>query len=196
MRPELKLYYLLQFSYWLQQALVMLLRLEKPRKDYYELVAHHLVTLWLIGWSYLVNLTMIGTTVFVCMDVPDTFLALSKLLNYLELEKITTVVFGLFMCVWTYFRIYLSAKTLWSVWYQYDMIPPHTKEWNPAKGWWLVSWMKYQVFTPLFLLLLLNLFWYYLMWRIMIRSIRGKELADDREEGEYEEDQKAKQKAK
>lgn len=55
--------------------------------------------------------------------------------------------------------------------------------------------MKYQVFTPLFLLLLLNLFWYYLMWRIMIRSIRGKELADDREEGEYDE-KKAEQKSK
>lgn len=40
MRPELKAYYLLQLSFWLQQALVMLLRLEKPRKDYYELIAH------------------------------------------------------------------------------------------------------------------------------------------------------------
>ena len=35
------------------------------------------MTLWLIGWSYLVNLTMIGTTVFVCMDIPDTWLAVS-----------------------------------------------------------------------------------------------------------------------
>lgn len=78
MRSELKLYYLLQFSYWMQQALVMLLRLEAPRKDYYELIAHHLVTLWLIGWSYLINLTQIGTTVFVCMDIPDTFLAVSE----------------------------------------------------------------------------------------------------------------------
>lgn len=106
MRPELKTYYLLQASYWLQQALVMLLGLEAPRKDYYELIAHvscpssrasalrsreagigeadaseqHLVTLWLIGWSYLVNLTMIGTTVFVCMDIPDTWLAVSSFL--------------------------------------------------------------------------------------------------------------------
>jgi acyl-CoA-dependent ceramide synthase len=38
------------------------------------------VTLWLIGWSYLVNLTMIGTTVFVCMDIPDTWLAVSSFL--------------------------------------------------------------------------------------------------------------------
>lgn len=40
MRPELKFYYLFQAAYWLQQALVMLLRLEAPRKDYYELIAH------------------------------------------------------------------------------------------------------------------------------------------------------------
>lgn len=190
MRPELKLYYLLQFSYWLQQALVMLLRLEKPRKDYYELVAHHLVTLWLIFWSYLINMTMIGTTVFVCMDIPDTSLALAKLLNYLGLERITTVSFATFMAVWTYFRIYLSAKTLISVWYEFDLIPTHTREWNPEKGWWLAPWMKYQIFTPLFLLLLLNIFWYFLAWRVLIRSLKGK-LEDEREDGEGEEDQKA-----
>jgi very-long-chain ceramide synthase len=46
----MKNYYLMQFSYWLQQLLVLALRLEKPRKDFVELVIHHLVTLWLIGY--------------------------------------------------------------------------------------------------------------------------------------------------
>lgn len=101
MRSELKAYYLLQFSYWMQQALVMLLRLEAPRKDYYELIAHHLVTLWLIGWSYLVNLTQIGTTVFVCMDIPDAWLATAKGLNYLGLDLAATVTFAIFMLIWT-----------------------------------------------------------------------------------------------
>ncbi|MCO5553218.1 hypothetical protein L7F22_006739 [Adiantum nelumboides] len=101
MRVELKLYYLLHFSYWMQQALVMLLRLEAPRKDYYELIAHHLVTLWLIGWSYLVNLTMIGTTVFVCMDIPDAWLALAKGFNYLGLDSLATCTFALLMFIWT-----------------------------------------------------------------------------------------------
>ena len=49
MIPELKVYYLLQAAYWAQQLLVLALRLEKPRVDYNELVAHHLVTVWLIG---------------------------------------------------------------------------------------------------------------------------------------------------
>jgi hypothetical protein len=49
MIPELKRYYIMQLSYWCQQLIVLLLGLEKPRKDYLELVAHHFVTLWLIG---------------------------------------------------------------------------------------------------------------------------------------------------
>lgn len=38
--PILKTYYLLQFSYWLQQALVMVAGLEKKREDYVELILH------------------------------------------------------------------------------------------------------------------------------------------------------------
>lgn len=186
MRSELKLYYTLQFSYWMQQALVMLLRLEAPRKDYYELITHHLVTLWLIGWSYLVNLTMIGTTVFVCMDIPDTFLAMAKGFNYLDLNTLATSIFATLMFIWTYFRIYLSALTLYSVWYQFDLVPAYARTWEPSKGVWLIYWMKYQTFAPLFILLLLNIFWYVLMWRVMFRALKGNP-SDVREEGEYEE---------
>lgn len=49
-KPEVKRYYLMQFAYWWQQLIVLVLGLEKPRKDYAELVAHHFVTLWLVGY--------------------------------------------------------------------------------------------------------------------------------------------------
>jgi len=49
MKAELKIYYLMQFSHWLQELLVLTFGLEKARKDYVELVAHHIVTLWLVG---------------------------------------------------------------------------------------------------------------------------------------------------
>ncbi len=57
MRPGLKRYYLMQLAYWCQQLIVLVLGLEKPRKDYNELVAHHIVTLWLVG--YVFSLTFI-----------------------------------------------------------------------------------------------------------------------------------------
>lgn len=151
MRRELKLYYLLQGSFWLQQAFVMLLRLERPRKDYYELVAHHLVTLWLIGWSYFINLTQIGTTVFVCMDIPDTWLALSKMLNYLDMNLLAATTYSTFMVIWSYFRIYLSALTLASVYFDYHKIPAYARTFFPSRGHWLVWWMQCHV--RIFLLL-------------------------------------------
>jgi acyl-CoA-dependent ceramide synthase len=52
MNPELKRYYLMQAAHWCQELLVLLMGLEKPRKDYVALVAHHFVTLWLIGFVY------------------------------------------------------------------------------------------------------------------------------------------------
>lgn len=54
MKPELKRYYLMQASYWCQQLIVLVLKLEKPRKDYAELVAHHIVTIWLVGYVHIV----------------------------------------------------------------------------------------------------------------------------------------------
>jgi acyl-CoA-dependent ceramide synthase len=40
MEPTTKAYYLLQFSYWLQQMLIAAFRIEKPRSDFVELIIH------------------------------------------------------------------------------------------------------------------------------------------------------------
>ena len=74
-----KAYYLIEASYWAQQAIVLLLRLEAPRKDYYELVGHHIVTLALIALSYRFHFTYIGIAVYVTHDISDFFLAVSRL---------------------------------------------------------------------------------------------------------------------
>ncbi|CAG8670715.1 5900_t:CDS:2, partial [Acaulospora colombiana] len=76
-------------------------RMEKPRSDFAELVAHHFVTLWLIGWSYLINLTLIGNAVYMTMDFSDIFLSLALCLNYLKMEKTKAVAFAWFAGVWT-----------------------------------------------------------------------------------------------
>ena len=72
-----KTYYLLQASYWAQQSLVMLLMLEKPRKDFKELVLHHIITLSLIGLSYRFHFTYMGLAVYITHDISDFFLAVS-----------------------------------------------------------------------------------------------------------------------
>ncbi|KIO32763.1 hypothetical protein M407DRAFT_18228 [Tulasnella calospora MUT 4182] len=184
MTKFMKSYYLLQFSYWLQQFLILVLRLEKPRKDFKELVAHHIVTLWLIGCSYLVNLTPIGNAVFITMDVSDIFLAFVKILNYLKLEKASVVAFGWLVLVWSYTRHYLNLRILWDIYNDFELIPKWAQQWAPETGAWLVPWMKWQIFVPLALLQALNLFWYLLIWRILLRALFKKELADERSDDE------------
>jgi len=72
-----KAYYLIQASYWTQQMIVLLLMLEKPRKDFKELVAHHIITLALIWLSYRFHFTHMGIAVYITHDISDFFLAVS-----------------------------------------------------------------------------------------------------------------------
>jgi acyl-CoA-dependent ceramide synthase len=73
-----KFYYLFQAAYWAQQAIVLSLGMEKPRKDYKELVGHHITTLFLIGLSYRFHFTYMGLAVYVTHDISDFFLAVSE----------------------------------------------------------------------------------------------------------------------
>jgi len=70
-----KFYYLVQFGFWLQQFYVV--NTDMKRKDYIAMVAHHIITCTLIGWSYSCHLTRIGNAILVVMDVSDVFLAVS-----------------------------------------------------------------------------------------------------------------------
>ena len=84
-----KAYYLLQASYWAQQAIVLVLQLEKPRKDFKELVGHHIITLALIWLSYRFHFTYMGLAVYITHDISDFFLAVR------EFHLVLPEVFGL-----------------------------------------------------------------------------------------------------
>jgi len=197
MTPHLKRYYLMQASYWCQQLIVVVSKLEKPRKDYKELVAHHIVTLWLVGWSYGINLTLIGNAVYASMDIPDVFLAVSKVLNYLRWERTLAIVYVIFIGVWTYFRHYLNLVILWSVYKDFDLIPQSARSFSPSKGVFMPGWIKWQIFTPILLLHFLNIFWYILIWRILWRAVTGtSKIEDERSDDEGSDDEQSVKKKK
>ncbi|KAL0249771.1 hypothetical protein I308_103073 [Cryptococcus tetragattii IND107] len=183
---QLKTYYLLQAAYWLQQTIILIAKIEKPRKDYNELVAHHIVTLWLVGWSYTFYLTYIGVAVFITMDVSDLFLGLAKCVNYVS-EFYSVPLFAWFTIVWTYMRHYLNIVILYSVWAHFDLIPlPDRTTFDPLNDQWIDWWMKWQIFTPILLLQVLNLIWYYLILRILVRALFLNDRRDERSDNEDE----------
>ncbi|KAI5367863.1 Putative TRAM1-like protein [Septoria linicola] len=184
-----KAYYLLQASYWAQQSLVLVLGLEKPRKDFKELVLHHIITLSLIGLSYRFHFTYIGVAVYITHDISDFFLATSKLLNYLD-AWITPPYFVSFIAIWAYLRHYLNLRILVSLLPggEFQTVGPYTLNWATQQ---YKCWIS-QTITGALLASLqaVNLFWFFLICRILVRFIRTGEERDDRsdveEEGEVE----------
>lgn len=122
------------------------------------------------------------------MDIPDAFLAFSKLLNYMGWHRLKVASLAVFLVAWTYFRHWLNLVILWSVWFEFDLIDESNRVWAPKTGAWLTWWMKYQMVFPISLLQMLNIFWYYLIWRIVIRSLRDVEVTDVRSDDEDDDD--------
>jgi len=87
-----------------------------------------------------------------------------------------------------YFRHFLNIKILWSVVYEYAHAPEWTRRWSGSEGVFLDDWVQYQIFLPLFLLQVINLFWYYLMIRILVRAVRKTDIDDDRSDDEGDDD--------
>jgi acyl-CoA-dependent ceramide synthase len=68
----MKGYMLGQLSFWVQQLLVI--NIEERRKDHWQMLAHHLVTIGLIYSSYRYHHTRVGNVILVLMDVVELFL--------------------------------------------------------------------------------------------------------------------------
>ncbi|PNY27267.1 Sphingosine N-acyltransferase LAG1 [Tolypocladium capitatum] len=178
-----KFYYLFQAAYWAQQALVMLLGLEKPRKDFKELVVHHVVTLALVALSYRFHFTYVGIAVYLTHDVSDLFLALSKSLNYIG-SPIIGPFFGLSIGAWIYLRHYLNLRILYSVLTEFRTVGPYELDWETGQ---YKCWQSNVVtFGLLAGLQALNLFWLYCLLRSAYRFVVHNVAKDDRSEAEEE----------
>jgi very-long-chain ceramide synthase len=66
-------YYLVELAFWLQQVFV--LNIEARRKDFWQMLAHHLVTCTLIFMSYTYNVTRVGNAILTIMDFSDILLS-------------------------------------------------------------------------------------------------------------------------
>lgn len=77
----LKFYYLLSFSYYVEDGIMHMI--QTPNFDYWEMVLHHVVTSMLIFSSYMNGVWNIGILVLIQMDVEDIFIgAIRAIMDY------------------------------------------------------------------------------------------------------------------
>ncbi|KAK0646526.1 TLC domain-containing protein [Cercophora newfieldiana] len=179
-----KFYYLFQAAYWAQQAIVLVLGMEKPRKDFKELVGHHIVSLALIGLSYRFHFTYIGLAVYITHDISDFFLATSKTLNYLD-HFLTGPYYFSFMCIWIYLRHYLNLRIIYSLFTDFKTIGPYVMDWQNGQFKCPLSfWITLSLLSSL---QALNLFWLFFILRIAYRFAVHNVAKDDRSDNEESE---------
>ncbi|KAI0402964.1 TLC domain-containing protein [Xylaria palmicola] len=181
---DFKFYYLFQAAYWAQQAIVLLLGLEERRKDFKELVGHHIVSLALIGLSYRFHFTYMGLAVYITHDISDFFLATSKTLNYID-HWATGPYFFLFMCIWAYLRHFLNLRIIWSLFTEFKTVGPYELNWETQQYKCDISFVI--TLTLLSALQALNLFWWFFIVRIAYRFVVYNTADDDRSEAEISE---------
>ncbi|AET38169.1 TLC domain-containing protein Ecym_2439 [Eremothecium cymbalariae DBVPG len=178
-----KIFYLGQAAFWAQQACILVLQVEKPRKDFKELVFHHIVTLALISLSYSFHFTKMGLAVYITMDVSDFFLAVSKILNYLD-SILTPPFFLLFVSSWVYLRHYTNLRILWSILTEFRTVGDFTLNFATQQ---YKCWISLPiVFFLLLCLQLVNLYWLFLIIRILYRMIVQGVQKDERSDSESE----------
>ncbi|KAI9792654.1 MAG: hypothetical protein M1835_007715 [Candelina submexicana] len=180
-----KAYYLLQASYWAQQAIVLLLQLEKPRKDFKELVGHHVVTLALIWLSYRFHFTYMGLAVYITHDISDFFLATSKVLNYID-AFIVGPYFAFFIGVWVYLRHYINLCILWATLTVFETVGPFELNWETQQ--YKCRLAQVITFSLLATLQAVNVFWLYQILRVAKNYVFQKAWQDVRSDNEEDEE--------
>ncbi|KAL6916289.1 hypothetical protein FSST1_007784 [Fusarium sambucinum] len=207
----MKSYMLAQLAFWLQQIIVV--NIEKRRKDYWQMISHHIVTIALVYSSYRYGLTRVGNVVLILMDLNDLIFSVAKCLKYMGLQTLCDIMFGVFVFSWVLCRHVAFVMVCWSVYAHSLAISGSTCYIGSGKtivGPALVPQGYFYMFEPLIydsgricfdytikslflsgLLFLegLMIFWLVMIIKLVVRVLRGGNAEDTRsdDEGEVEE---------
>ncbi|XP_058112377.1 ceramide synthase 1 LOH3 isoform X2 [Magnolia sinica] len=148
---------------------------ETRRSDFGVSMGHHLATLVLIVLSYVLRFARVGSIVLALHDGSDVFLEVGKMSKYSGYEGIASVSFILFVTSWvilrlTYYPFWILRSTSYEV-----LLVLHTEA-HKVDGT-----IYYYVFnTLLFCLLVLHIYWWVLMYRMLVKQVKARgQLGDD-----------------
>jgi len=190
-----KFYYLAQLGWWFHQLYVI--HSEKPRKDHWQMFAHHILSITLIISSYCMNYTRIGTVVHVFMDFCDILLPVSptrdarsitdyklaKMFRYLGLTTLCDATFVVFLVSWLITRQFGLVFIIQIIHRNHHII---TAGWNPDAGSYYSPRTINIFLIALSLLLCLTTVWFYMACMVAVRVLRGLGAEDSRSDEEDE----------
>jgi len=170
------MFYMYQCGFYLY-SLFAVLFLDVKRKDWPQLITHHVVTLYLIIYSWEWGFVRVGLVILFLLDCSDIFLEGAKTFHYMAYEALSV---GNFVClVITFFACRIVA---------YPLICLRTTLFEAesivaAQGY-TYGWWEYPLFNGLLVtLFILQIYWFWQLLRVLWTKVVQGKLEDHREDG-------------
>ncbi|RUS87933.1 hypothetical protein EGW08_004288 [Elysia chlorotica] len=169
-------YYMVEFGFYL--SLLASLFTDNKRKDFTEMIVHHIATLLLMSMSWANNFVRIGTLVLLVHDAVDSWMEVAKVAKYLKFDRICNALFLVFMIVWVLTRMMLFPfRIIRSTMFE------ASAEMDPNVGWLTM----YSVYNLLLCTLqVLHIIWFYYICLIAVDAFKGQVKQDSRSSLESE----------
>lgn len=148
--PELRRFYLTAVGYHLSEVAMLLLETRHP--DFWEMLLHHVVSCFLVSFSYILNYVRVGSLVLLLHGATDVFIYLSKALVDTSFIRLTVMSYFMLIITYAWFRIYLFPVFIMrSAWVESAQELGATAE--ATIGW---GYLNFALCT----LLLLHVYWF------------------------------------
>lgn len=170
--PILTVYYICELAWYISEMFCLFL-IDSHKKDHKQMVIHHLVTIGLIGISFIYGYHRIGLLVLSCHNINDIFLEGAKSFKYLGFPNAANITFAGLIISWIYSRFYVF------VYYILDSTIFFVHEMALSDSTWFITY--YICNSMLLTLLFLNIRWFFMICKIAINAIKNGEPEDERE---------------
>ncbi|ETW83829.1 hypothetical protein HETIRDRAFT_312589 [Heterobasidion irregulare TC 32-1] len=169
-------YYLMQIAFYVHAVLII--NAEARRRDHWQMMTHHVITIALVIISYSYNFTRVGCLIMVIMDWCDITLTFAKTLRYLAFQKACDLAFIFFLISWFITRHVLFIKVILSTYWDLARIVPF--EWIPERGHYFSPEVHMTFVVLLTCLQILQCIWSYMIFRVAWRVVMGYGADDTR----------------
>jgi hypothetical protein len=166
---DLKCYYLLYGARYTQAFISVLM--EHKRKDFVEMIVHHLTTMIVILASFYGGYYRNGAAIMLLFDPADVPLHAAKLVKYIGFQGLADCFFVLFMLIFFLTRIVIFPYVVWSSHFE-------------ANSYFPFGIIESICVGSLYVLAVLNAFWFYLILKVLHGVVTKGKAEDVRSDDE------------
>lgn len=165
-------YYFISLTFYMSTTITQFI--DVKRKDFWEMFIHHIATIILISFSYVINMTKMGGLILLVHDSTDYFLEFAKMGRYSNRESVTNAGF-----VGFFISFVISRLCILPFWIFRSVLTECTSTHGYFRSWFMFT-------AALGILQLLHFYWFTHLVRVLYVTLKGEKSYDSRSDTEPE----------